>query len=155
LHAPGLAQEEQERVPLIMSKLPPQGSALYNAIKRHAGKAKGQDPQADQDRDVGRAQAQRGARTSGRRRSMAWASDQLGNDFNHVFQSAPPTLPMDDKQKSMMDRAKASRASMGVGMMLAPRAPTVEYALTKDADSEPAAATMRRRSSSGLSDAKS
>ena len=39
---PALAQSEPERVPLIMSKLPPQGSALYNAIKRHAGKAKGQ-----------------------------------------------------------------------------------------------------------------
>src|SRR5262245_3467949 len=36
------AQDGEERVPLIMSKLPPQGSALYNAIKRHAGKAKGQ-----------------------------------------------------------------------------------------------------------------
>ena len=50
-------------------------------------------------------------------------------------------MQMDDKQKSMMDLAKASRASMGVGMMMAPRAPTVEYALTKDKDANtPAAA---------------
>jgi peptidyl-Asp metalloendopeptidase len=41
---------------------------------------------------------------------------------------------MDDKQKSMVDLAKTSRASMGVGMMMTPRAPTVEYALTKDAN---------------------
>jgi hypothetical protein len=136
--APALAQDEQERVPLIMSKLPPQGSGLYNAIKRHAGKAKGQvlsltktEMWAVPKRNVEavkKAAAQHGV-----------GVDQLGSDFNHVFHSAPADMAMDDKQKSMMDRAKASRASMGVGMMLAPRAPTVEYALTKDA-SEPAAA---------------
>jgi len=136
--APALAQDEQERVPLIMSKLPPQGSALYNAIKRHAGKAKGQiltltktEMWAVPKRNVEavkRAAAQHGV-----------GVNQLGSDFNQVFHSAPANMAMDDKQKSMMDRAKASRASMGVGMMLAPHAPTVEYALTKDA-SEPAAA---------------
>src|SRR5215510_7578598 len=136
--SPALAQDEQERVPLIMSKLPPQGSALYNAIKRHAGKAKGQiltltktEMWAVPKRNVEavkKAAAQHGV-----------GVDQLGSDFNHVFHSAPADMAMDDKQKSMRDRAKASRASMGVGIMLAPRAPTVEYALTKDA-SGPAAA---------------
>src|SRR5215510_7633610 len=135
--APALAQDDQERVPLIMSKLPPQGSGLYNAIKRHAGRAKGQvlsltktEMWAVPKRNVEavkKAAAQHGV-----------GVDQLGSDFNHVFHSAPANMAMDDKQKSMMDRAKASRASMGVGMMLAPHAPTVEYALTKDA-SEPAA----------------
>ena len=42
-------------------------------------------------------------------------------------------MTMNDKQKTMMDRAKASTATMGVGMMAAPRPPMVEYALTKDA----------------------
>jgi hypothetical protein len=135
---PSVAQDEQERVPLIMSKLPPQGSALYNAIKRHAGKAKGQvltltktEMWAVPKRNVEavkKAAAQHGV-----------AVDELGRDWNHVFHSAPSNMPMDDKQKSMMDLAKASRASMGVGMMMTPRAPTVEYALTKDADA-PAAA---------------
>src|SRR5262245_26942526 len=136
--APALAQDEHERVPLIMSKLPPQGSALYKAIKRHAGRAKGQvlsltktEMWAVPKRNVEavkRAAAQHGVDV-----------DQLGSDWNHVFHPAPRDMTMDDKQKSMMDRAKASRASMGVGMMMAPRAPTVEYALTKDANS-PAAA---------------
>ena len=140
LHAatPALAQDDQERVPLIMSKLPPQGSALYNAIKRHAGKAKGQvltltktEMWAVPKRNVEavkRAAAQHGV-----------GVDQLGSDWNHVFHSAPADMKMDDKQKSMVDLAKASRASMGVGMMMTPRPPTVEYALTKDADA-PAAA---------------
>ena len=137
---PALAQDDQERVPLIMSKLPPQGSALYNAIKRHAGKAKGQvltltktEMWAVPKRNVEavkKAAAQHGV-----------GVDQLGGDWNHVFHSAPADMQMDDKQKSMMDLAKASRASMGVGMMMAPRAPTVEYALTKDKDANtPAAA---------------
>jgi hypothetical protein len=135
--APAFAQGDQERVPLIMSKLPPQGSALYRAIKRHAGKAKGQvlsltktEMWAVPKRNVAavkRAAAQHGV-----------GVEQLGNDWNHVFHSAPGTMQMDDKQKAMMERAKASRASMGVGMMMAPGAPTVEYALTKDAD-QPAA----------------
>jgi Metallo-peptidase family M12 len=136
--APALAQDDQERVPLIMSKLPPQGSALYNAIKRHAGKAKGQvltltktEMWAVPKRNVEavkRAAAQHGV-----------GVDQLGSDWNHVFHSAPSDMKMDDKQKSMVDLAKASRASMGVGMMMTPRAPTIEYALTKDANT-PAAA---------------
>src|SRR5262245_22795324 len=131
--APALAQDEHERVPLIMSKLPPQGSALYKAIKRHAGKAKGQvlsltktEMWAVPKRNV--AAVKRAAAAHG------VGVDQLGSDWNHVFHSAPADMKMDDKQKSMVDRAKASRASMGVGMMMAPRAPTVEYAPTKDAD---------------------
>jgi peptidyl-Asp metalloendopeptidase len=150
--APALAQEEPERVPLIMSKLPPQGSALYNAIKRHAGKAKGQilkltktEMWAVPKRNVEavkRAAARHGV-----------GVDQLGRDWNHVFHSAPNGMQMDDKQKSMMDRAKASRASMGVGMMMAPRAPTVEYALTKDADT-PAATHDAAKIIVKLSDAK-
>ena len=117
---PALAQDDQERVPLIMSKLPPQGSALYNAIKRHAGKAKGQilsltktEMWAVPKRNVEavkKAAAQHGV-----------GVDQLGGDWNHVFHSAPADMPMDDKQKSMMDLAKASRASMGVGMMMVPQ----------------------------------
>ena len=149
---PALAQDEQERVPLIMSKLPPQGSALYNAIKRHAGKAKGQilkltktEMWAVPKRNVEavkRAAARHGV-----------GVDQLGHDFNHVFHSAPNDMQMDDKQKSMMERAKSSRASMGVGMMMTPRAPTVEYALTKDADT-PAAAHDAAKIIVKLSDAK-
>src|SRR5215510_5657741 len=114
--SPALAQDDQERVPLIMSKLPPQGSALYNTIKRHAGKAKGQvlsltktEMWAVPKRNVAavkRVAAQHGVEV-----------DQLGSDWNHVFHSAPSDMKMDDKQKSMVDLAKSSRASMGVGMM--------------------------------------
>src|SRR5262245_11389834 len=150
--APALAQDEQERVPLIMSKLPPQGSALYNAIKRHAGKAKGQILKLTKTEmwAVPRRNVEAVKRAAGRH---GVGVDQLGHDFNHVFHSAPNDMQMDDKQKSMMERAKSSRASMGVGMMMTPRAPTVEYALTKDADA-PAAPHDAAKIIVKLSDAK-
>jgi len=37
-----MAQSEPQRVPLIMTKLPPSGSALYKRIIGKAGKARGQ-----------------------------------------------------------------------------------------------------------------
>ena len=39
---PALTQPQPERVPLIMTKLPPANSALYKRIIKHAGKARGQ-----------------------------------------------------------------------------------------------------------------
>jgi hypothetical protein len=50
-----------------------------------------------------------------------------------VFHKAPADMSMNDKQKTMMEHAKESKATMGVGMMAAPMAPMVEFALTKDA----------------------
>jgi hypothetical protein len=49
-------------------------------------------------------------------------------------------MKMSDKQNSMMGLAKASKAVMGVGVMMAPSPPMVEYALTKDANDPSASA---------------
>jgi hypothetical protein len=127
-----LAQTPPERVPLIMTKLPPQNSATYKSIIKHAGKARGQVltltktemwevPQENVEA-VKKAAADHGA-----------VATQLGSDWNHMFHSAPTGMKMSDKQKTMMERAKESKATMGVGMMATPMAPMVEYALTKDA----------------------
>jgi metallopeptidase family M12-like protein len=140
---PASAQSESERVPLIMSKLPPQNSALYKAIKKHAGKATGQVltltktemwavPKGNVDA-VKKAAAQHGV-----------GVNQLGSDWNHIFHSAPADMQMNDKQKSMMDQAKASRSTSNVGMMAAPVAPMVEYALTKDANTPAAAKELAK-----------
>ncbi|HET6927569.1 MAG TPA: M12 family metallo-peptidase [Hyphomicrobiaceae bacterium] len=127
-----LAQTPPERVPLIMTKLPPQNSATYKSIIKHAGKARGQvltltktemwEVPKENVEAVKKAAANQGA-----------LATQLGNDWNHMFHSAPSDTKMNDKQMAMMERAKASRATMGVGMMASPMAPMVEYALTKDA----------------------
>jgi hypothetical protein len=127
-----LAQAEPERVPLIMEKLPPPDSATYKAIKKRAGKATGQvltltktemwSVPKENVEDVKKAAAQHGVGVS-----------QLGADWNHVLHSAPADMAMTDKQKSIIEQAKASKATVGVGMMAAPGAPMVEYALTKNA----------------------
>ena len=127
-----LAQTQPERVPLIMTKLPPQNSPTYKSIIKHAGKARGQvltltkaemwEVPKENVEAVKKAAADHGA-----------LATQLGSDWNRMFHSAPADMKMNDKQKAMMERAKASRATMGVGMMASPMAPMVEYALTKDA----------------------
>src|SRR5215475_5757550 len=84
-----LAQTPPERIPLIMTKLPPQNSATYKSIIKHAGKARGQVltltktemwevPQENVEA-VKKAAADHGA-----------AATQLGSDWNHMFH-APPT----------------------------------------------------------------
>src|SRR5215470_6023371 len=127
-----LAQTPPERVPLIMTKLPPQNSPTYKSIIKHAGKARGQvltltktemwEVPKENVEAVKQAAANHGA-----------LATQLGDGWNHMFHSAPSDMKMNDKQKAMMVRAKESRATMGVGMMASPMAPIVEYALTKDA----------------------
>ena len=71
--APALAQDDQQRVPLIMTKLPPQGSALYNAHHQAGRQGQGPGADADQDRDVGGAEGQRRGREEGGGPSMASA----------------------------------------------------------------------------------
>jgi hypothetical protein len=129
---PAPAQTQPERVPLIMTKLPPQNSPTYKRIIKRAGKARGQvltltksemwEVPKENVEAVKKAAAENGAKAT-----------QLGSDWNHVFHSAPTDMQMSDKQKTMMDNAKGSTSTMGVGMMAAPMAPMVEYALTKDA----------------------
>jgi hypothetical protein len=129
---PASAQGQPERVQLIMTKLPPAGSPKYKSIIGKAGKARGQvltltktemwDVPKENVEAVKKAAAEHGA-----------AANQLGTDWNDVFRSAPSDMRMNAKQAEMMDKAKASKSTMGVGMMAAPMAPMVEYALTKDA----------------------
>src|SRR6476619_4364575 len=111
---PTLAQTEPERVPLIMTKLPPSGSALYKRIIGKAGKARGQvltltktemwEVPKENVEAVKKAAAEHGANAT-----------QLGSDWNHVFHSMPSDMKMNDKQKTMMDSAKESKSTMGVG----------------------------------------
>ena len=82
-----LAQTEPQRVPLIMTKLPPSNSPRYKSIIKHAGKARGQVltltktemwevPKENVDA-VKKAAAEHGANAT-----------QLGSDWNQVFHSA-------------------------------------------------------------------
>ncbi len=121
-----------ERVPLIMTKLPPSGSATYKKIISKAGKARGQvltltktemwEVPKENVEAVKKAAVEHGA-----------AATQLGANYNEMFHPAPADMRMSPKQSQMMEMAKTSRSTMGVGMMATPMAPMVEFALTKDA----------------------
>ena len=85
---PALPQTQPERVPLIMTKLPPSGSAQYKRIISKAGKARGQvltltktemwEVPKENVEAVKKAAAEHGANAT-----------QLGADWNQVFHSAP------------------------------------------------------------------
>src|SRR6185312_17557811 len=99
-----LAQAQPERVPLIMTKLPPSGSALYKRIIGKAGKARGQvltltktemwEVPKENVEAVKKAAAEHGA-----------VANPLGADWNEVFRPAPSDMKMDIKQNNMMEMA--------------------------------------------------
>src|SRR6516225_10079896 len=139
--APAMGQGAEEAVPLIMMK--PEGASfstsslrkLYAALRKRAGKATSQIlpltrtevwtvPKTRVDA-VRRAAARRGVIMSA-----------IGATWNQIFRKAPPDTKMNDQQKSMVDKARASPATMGVDILTAPAAPVVEYALTKDTGAE-------------------
>lgn len=140
---PALAQAAPKHVGLIMEKLPPPGSATYKAIKKRAGKATGQvltltktemwSVPIENVGEVKKAAARHGVAVS-----------QLGADWNHILQLAPADLTMSDRQKSIMEQAKAAKATMGIGIVAAAGAPMVEYALTKDAKAPAASRDLAR-----------
>ena len=142
-----LSQTEQERVPIIMSKLPPQRTTSYKAVRARAGQATVQVltltktemwsvPRGNVEA-VKKAAAQFGV-----------GVNQLAADWNHLFRSAPADM---NEQKGML-QATSSKATMGVvAMMLPPRAGVVEYALTKDpASIEPVKVILKLNESTVL-----
>jgi hypothetical protein len=128
---PAVAQAEREHVPLIMVRS--QGTAafsrprlrkLYAAIKKRAGKATRHILPLTKTRVWLVPKESIGAvRKAAARHGVIVR--QLGTTWNHVFHRARGDKKLNDKQKSMIDRAKASSATMGVGMMVAPSAPMV------------------------------
>jgi hypothetical protein len=118
-----------DRVELIMSGLPPQGSAEYNALIKHAGDAKGQVlPLTKREMWSVRPSLLKNLQTEASKRNVG--VQVLDQDWNKVLD--PMAAPMDAKSKSMMDQAMQSKSTSGVGMMAARDAGVVEYALTKE-----------------------
>src|SRR5262245_25022855 len=59
---------------------------------------------------------------------------ELGADWNHVMRSAPADTQLNEKQRAMMELAKAGKATAGVKLMAAPPPAVLEHALMKDAN---------------------
>jgi hypothetical protein len=159
---PTLAQVEPERVQLILSKLPPPQSATYKAIKKVAGNVTSQAlpltkseiwsvPRANLDgvrslaaqlgvavKYPGEQQASDDATARRLRGPIPEASREPRENWSHIFRSAPADIKINDKQKQMLELAKASKSTVGVELMEAPIAPMMEYALTREADTRSA-----------------
>ena len=76
---------------------------------------------------------------------------QLAAGWNQLLRRVPAQRKMNARQQAMMDRAKASAATLGIGMMATPPPPMMEYALIKDAD-VPAASQRASTITVALSD---
>ena len=95
-----------------MTKLPPPNSPIYKRIIKHAGKASGQvltltktemwEVPKENVEAVKKAAAQYGAN-----------ANLLGSDWNQVFRMAPADIKMNDKQKQLMEIARASTSTVG------------------------------------------
>ena len=76
---------------------------------------------------------------------------ELGADWNHVMRAAPADTQLSDKQRAMMELAKAAKATAGVKLMSAPPPAVLEHALMKDANN-PAAPRDAGKITVALSD---
>lgn len=123
---------------LILDHLPTPRSSAYREIKSRAGKATAlilaltktemwSVPQENVG-DVKAASARRGVGVT-----------ELDAHWSQVLRLAPADAAMTDRQRSMLERMRAAQATTGVGIVAAPAAPTVEYALTRGADAAGAA----------------
>jgi hypothetical protein len=138
--SPATAQSDD--VPLIMLK--PQGASalsrprlqkLYAAIRKRSEKARGQLlPLTKTEVWMVPKASVEGVRKAAARHGVVMS--RLSETWRQVFQKAPGDARINERQKSLMDRARTSLAALGVAMMAAPRPPMVEYALTKDADAQ-------------------
>jgi hypothetical protein len=157
--APAQAQTDQQRVPLLMSKLPAQESVAYKALKVVAhnptiqvlGLTKSEIWSVPAGNVSAVVQAARGHGVDARplsertvaarpkrltRGMIPEASREPIDNWRQIFRLAPADIKMNDKQKQLMEIARASRSTIEVGVMQTPMAPVVEYALTKDAETQ-------------------
>ena len=124
--------KSEDRAELILSELPPRGSKAYKDLLRLAGKeAKGQVLSLSQSEMWSMPELRidsviRGGTTLGVK------TTRLGADWNHVLKSPSAPMAMTSAQELMMNAMKASKETMGLGMMSAPDPAVVEYALMKD-----------------------
>ena len=135
---PAIAQTGNEFTRLIMSRLPPQNSVNYTAMRKIAGTATAQvlpltktevwAVARDNVETVKKAAARFGARVN-----------SIHADWNHVLRPARTDSILNYKQKTMIALAKASKATIGVRMMATEFPALVEYALTAAAPAQDAA----------------
>jgi hypothetical protein len=143
--SPVLAQSEEERVNLIVSKTPlegkhakgktgePSDARAFAEVKKHAGDASGHA--------MSMTKAETWSVPKSKVEAVKKAAAKFGltvteanEGSNHVLQAKPAdNVTLTDKQKAMMELAKSNKGAMGVRLVLGPTAEMLEHALTRTA----------------------
>ena len=154
---PAAAQPQEEGVPLIMMST--QSTAAFGsysfrkliaALKKRAGKSKRTLLPLTKS-EVWTVPKDKVAAVRKEASRHGVVMSRLGAAWNILLKRLPAGRRMNSKQKALMEVAKASAATVGVGMVAAPPPPLMEYALTKDANL-PAASQAAAKITVALSD---
>ena len=141
--SPEASPSEEERVQLIISKPPAAkdkesrsrlsqlGERLRDAIKKHSGgttgnalsltKAEVWSVPKSKVEALKKVAAQHGAIVT-----------EVGPDSHHIFHAPPGDVRMSEKEKAIMEHAKASKSTMGVKLVMGPAPEMLEHVLTGD-----------------------
>ncbi len=133
---------DEPRGELVLSDLPPRGSKAYNALLALAGRTANGQVLGFTKSEVWSMPESRIDRVVRQGRTLGVKTTRLGADWNHILKAPAAPMVMSDKQQTMLKGLEGERETMAVGMMAAPNAAIVEYALMKDHD--PKAAIGKR-----------
>jgi hypothetical protein len=132
---------DADRVRLIMSNLPPRGSPAYQAVRERAGEATGQALPMTKSEMWSVAKGRvKGVREAAAAHGVGVRA--LGRDWNHVFHPAPADIRLTTRQKAMIERVLAAKATQAIRLVIASAPSVVEYALTAEAANKGAAAAI-------------
>ena len=143
--SPALAQAD-DRVGLIISKPPTVASKdwadkrIYDDIKKSAGDASGHTLVLTKCQIwwVPKENVEAVKKTAAKHGAVV---REIDPGWLELSRSPPAGMKLTDKQKAMMDLAKAGKATMGVRLVSAPPPAALEHALTRDAN-DPAGAKL-------------
>jgi hypothetical protein len=150
---PAFGQTGGERVPLILSRLPAQGTTAYESLRRQAGNDVSVESLSLTKSEVWTVAGNRvgGLRAAAARIGVGVTG--LAADWNHLFR--PMSARPGGKGPAAHEGIGSSPATVGIGMALPPRAAMVEYALTRGmnagAGSAPARVILRLNGATELS----
>jgi metallopeptidase family M12-like protein len=138
--SPALAQAQDEGVPLIMMRTESTAAfggerlrKLVAALKKRAGKSSRKVLPLTK-AEIWTVPKQNVAAVQKEATRHGVVMSQLAAGWNQLLRRLPALPKVNGRQQSMIDLAKASAATLGVGMMTTPPPPMMEYALTDDAD---------------------
>ena len=137
---------EEERVQLIISKPPSSArkekdkegksrashERMRDAFKKHSGETTGHALSLMKAEvwSVPKSNVEAFKKTAAQHGAIV---TEVGPDSHHVFQAPPADMTMSEKQKAIMDQAKASKSTMGVKLVMGPAPEMLEHALTHHA----------------------